>query len=284
VTGRSGITVPLVERWDGRRWSIQPTPTRAVARRGRVSYLAGVSCSSARACVAVGHSGNSLGTTGATLAEHSEGGRWRLERTPARAGAKVSFLSGVSCTSSAACTAVGYTGARSGIATTLAERWDGSRWALQRTPTPLTTASVQLTGVSCPAPTSCMAVGFFAVTGFDVMLAERWDGSRWSIENVRYPAGARAVKLTAVSCPSPISCTAVGSFNNRVGFDVTLAERRGGGGGGGGRWAVERPPNPARAMGSTLAGVSCWSATRCLAVGGFTDRGGTGMTLAQASS
>jgi hypothetical protein len=37
-------------------------------------------------------------------------------------------------------------------------------------------------------------------------------------------------------------------------------------------------------MGSTLAGVSCWSATRCLAVGGFTDRGGTGMTLAQASS
>jgi hypothetical protein len=279
VTARSGITVPLVERWNGSRWSIEPTPTRAVARRARVSYLAGVSCSSTRACVAVGHAGNSVGTSGSTLAERWVGGRWRLARTPARAGARVSFLSGVSCTSSVACTAVGYTTTRSGIALTLAERWDGTRWALQQTPTPLTTASVQLTGVSCPAPTSCTAVGFFAVTGFDVMLAERWDGSRWSIEHARYPAGARAVQLTAVSCPSPTSCTAVGSFNNRVGFDVTLAERRGGG-----RWAIERPANPAGAVGSTLAGVSCWSATRCLAVGGFTDRGGTGMTLARASS
>jgi hypothetical protein len=182
VTDHSGITVPLVERWDGSRWSIQPTPTRTVARRGRVSYLAAVSCSSTRACVAVGHSGNSLGTTGTTLVEQWEGRRWRLVRTPGRAGAKVSFLSGVSCTSSVACTAVGHTVEGSGLATTLAERWDGSRWALQPTPTPLTTPSVQLTGVSCPAPTSCMAVGFFTVTGFDVLLAERWDGSRWSIE------------------------------------------------------------------------------------------------------
>jgi hypothetical protein len=281
VTGRAGITVPLIERWNGSRWSIQPTPSAAVAQFGRVSYLAGVSCASTRACVAVGHSGNSVGTTGVTIAEHWDGRRWRLVHTPGQARSKVGFLSGVSCASSIACTAVGYSAARSGIATTLAERWDGSRWALQPTPTPLTTASVQLTGVSCPALTSCVAVGFFAVTGFDVMLAERWDGSRWSIEHASYPAGARAVKLTAISCPSPTSCTAVGSFNNRVGFDVTLAERHGPGGG---RWAVERPPNPAGATGSTLAGVSCWAATRCLAVGGFTDRSGTGMTLAQISS
>jgi hypothetical protein len=279
MTRRSGVTVPLAERWDGRRWSVQRTPTQALARRARVSYFAGVSCSSRTSCAAVGHSGNSAGSTGTSLAERWDGRRWTIVATPNPPGTRVSFLSAISCTSVGACTAVGYAAHRSGLAATLIERWNGSRWTIQQSPTPLTTASVQLTGVSCATSASCTAVGFFNAAGIDVILAERWNGSRWSIERARYPAGARAARLAAVSCSSTRSCTAVGSFSNRVGVDVTLAERRAGE-----RWSVQRTLNPAGSIGSTLAGVACWSATRCVAVGSATSRSGKGTALAQRSS
>jgi hypothetical protein len=51
----------------------------------------------------------------------------------------------------------------------------------------------------------------------------------------------------------------------------------------GARWVIEGTPQPAGATGNILAGVSCWSAARCTAVGSFTDRAGTLLTLAQRS-
>ncbi|MEA2314573.1 MAG: hypothetical protein QOI03_1265, partial [Solirubrobacteraceae bacterium] len=48
----------------------------------------------------------------------------------------ISVLSGVSCTTASACTAVGYYVNSAGTRLTLAERWNGTSWATQTTPNP----------------------------------------------------------------------------------------------------------------------------------------------------
>jgi hypothetical protein len=277
VTKRSGFTVPLAERWNGTSWSIQRTPNPGQANGSRVSYLGGVSCPSTRTCTAVGFSGNSAGTSGATLAERWNGSVWTIQRTPHRASATASFLSAVSCPSPRSCIAVGYFTNRAGIALTLAERWNGTDWAIQRTPTPTAATAVQLVGVSCASSRTCTAVGYFTIiTGIDVMLAERWNGTVWAIQRTLYPAGARYVQLAGVSCATPWSCTAVGLFNNVTGIDVTLAERSSDS-----DWAIQPIPYPVGATSNTLRSVSCPSRSRCIAVGGFDDGADIGVTLAE---
>lgn len=254
--------------------SADPRPPGA-----NVSYLGSVSCASTTACAAVGYSGNSVGTDGVTLAERWNGVSWAIQRMPHLSDTTASFLSGVSCASLQSCTAVGFSTNRAGDGVTLAERWNGTGWTIQDAPTPEGAIAVQLSGVSCSPPEDCTAVGFFTdVTGINVMLAERWNGTGWAIQQTLYPFGARYVQLVGVSCASPESCTAVGFFNNPTGIDVVLAERSNGA-----SWVIQRTPHPRGATSNSLEGVSCPSKTGCTAVGGFTNRAGTGVTLAQLS-
>ncbi|MGZ4193766.1 MAG: hypothetical protein ACXVRW_15040, partial [Solirubrobacteraceae bacterium] len=208
VTRATGGTVPLAERWTGSRWlreRIPPLPRRA---RGEVGYLGAVSCPTRGFCAAVGYVGNLQGTRGRTVAERWTRARgWTLDAAPAPGGAQAAFLSGVSCPSVRRCAAVGFSTGRSGAGAALAERWNPAGWAIQRIPTPAAAAVVQLNGVACPSPSSCTAVGSFQVAGIEVLLTERWDGSRWVIGHPRYPAGAREVRLSGVSCPTASACT-----------------------------------------------------------------------------
>jgi hypothetical protein len=64
-------------------------------------------------------------------------------------------LNGVSCASRSACTSVGSFVNSAGTSVTLAEGWNGVRWAIQRTPR----LGLVLNGVSCPSATVCVAVG-----------------------------------------------------------------------------------------------------------------------------
>jgi hypothetical protein len=66
----------------------------------------------------------------------------------------------VSCTSATACTAVGHYQNGAGTRVTLAERWDGTSWTIQ--PTPSLSPNyfyTTLSGVSCTSATACTAVG-----------------------------------------------------------------------------------------------------------------------------
>ena len=69
-----------------------------------VDRLAAVSCPTGRMCVAVGTMGNGP----RMLAERWNGRSWSVMRLAQPAGAGGSGLTGVSCTSARACTAVGY--------------------------------------------------------------------------------------------------------------------------------------------------------------------------------
>lgn len=159
---------------------------------------------------------------------------WSVQRTPKPAGAKGSRLSGVSCVSRTACTAVEIYVNRSGHAVTLAERWDGTSWLVQRTPSPvdLKVAKLfgvtlsELFGVSCVSMTVCTAVGGAGNSaGYEVTLAERWNGTSWTIQRTPNPAGAKGSEFLGVSCVSKRTCTAVGNYYINAGPPVAFAER-----------------------------------------------------------
>ena len=249
----------LAERWNGTRWSIQPTPNPG---GDEDSVLDGVSCTSPSACTAVGYyiiTGNTFTEQGpppATLAERWNGISWSIQPTPNPGSG--STLTGVSCTSPSACTAVGYyfTGNTSA---TLAERWNGNTWSIQPTPNPGSRGSL-LNGVSCTSGSACTAVGYYVTGNTQATLAERWNGTTWSIQPT--PNAGRGSGLDGVSCTSGSACTAVGG-NGPGGVALagaTLAERWNGT-----RWSIQHTPNPAPLSG--LLGVSCTSGSACTAVG-----------------
>jgi len=247
---KSGAQRTLAERWNGRSWRIQSTPNPA---RSPSSRLSGVACPATDTCTAVGTSNSKL------LVERWAGARWRIQPAPVPPGAQFSELNAVTCTAAASCIAVGDYVTGSGADVTLAERWNGTRWAIQPTPNPSGAQSFSfLAGVSCTARDACEAVGASDDAG---AFAERWNGTRWRLQAVPAPAGAQFVLLFSVSC-TVSSCDAVGGYFDRSGAFVPLGARWNGA-----AWHAQPVPNPARASANYLSGVSCPSASDCTAVG-----------------
>ena len=193
-----------------------------------------------------------------------------------------SYLQGVSCSSGRACMAVGYVSTgftdngTEGI-TPLAERWDGRSWALsmsQQTSPGGTGAG--LNGVSCSAASACSAVGFTQVSGYegpeDYELVERWNGSEWTVGRF-----SGAGNLSAVSCASARACIAVGTRNDSYGSPPAAVSARSDGK----RWLAEQIALQRGWYETSLNGVSCSSATSCLAVG--YSRSGSGCSGGQAA-
>ena len=263
----SNRSAPLAERWDGTAFSVQPVP-----RAGFSSMLHGVSCPAANACTAVGAS--RIFTGGGEfrfvpLAERWDGTAWSIQPLP---GPGVAALYGVSCPAVSDCTAVGAGGA---------EQWNGSAWSPEPVPSPpgAVPGTVFPRAVSCPAPSACIAVGSFSVSTSSSSglrpLAERWDGSAWSVLPVPTPAGGGA--LDGVSCSAATACTAVGGHRfSPQGLSVlTLAERWNGT-----AWSIQPTPTPLGAGDAGLSGVSCPATTACTAAGAFGNPPGSN-TLAE---
>jgi hypothetical protein len=248
----------LAERWNGTRWTIQATPNPSQGGGG----LNGVSCTSASACTAVGNS------NAGNLAARWNGTSWKIQPAPNPGGAQFTFLNTVACASASACTAAGAYIDSSGAFQALAERWNGTSWAIQPTPGLAGGVMGQLIGVACTSATGCLAVGFsnpnLSNNPSPATLAERWNGSTWSVQRTPNPPGAAAGNLNAASCVSRSACIAVGNTSNSRGTSLTLAQR-----GNGHTWRIQATPSPAD--GGNLIGVSCPSRSSCLAVGGHSN-------------
>ncbi|HTL83668.1 MAG TPA: hypothetical protein VL856_00685 [Acidimicrobiia bacterium] len=248
---------PYVDHWNGTTWSAAP-----FASKSSQSQLADVSCPSTTSCVAVGT--YFTGTQGKTLVERWNGSSWSLVASPNPSGALDARLSGVSCTSATSCFAVGSSSTAT-ASRALVERWNGSTWSIVATPVPIGASDVSLGAVSCLSATSCMAVGSYSTATTDKALAERWNGTSWSIVAIPTPAGAALNVLSRLSCTSSASCYAVGGYivDSPSGFSFkTLIERWNGT-----SWAIMASPNPTSPSFAALGGVSCTSATNCDAVG-----------------
>jgi hypothetical protein len=188
-------------------------------------------------------------------AQASPGISWSVVPSPATPPTQDNSLSGVSCSSSTFCAAVG----------TLNEMWNGSAWSIAPgTPT----AGTQINGVSCSSPSACIAVGGSG--------SESWNGSTWST----VPVGlfGTSSTLNAVSCTGPSACTAVGDYAPIVTcgpkppcgqiYQATLIESWNGS-----DWSVVPSPNAPSYLADDLTGVSCTGPSACTAVG-YADSNG----------
>ena len=218
----SGHPFTLAESWNGIAWSIVTTPNPP-ANRG--ASLLSVACSSGSACTAVGNWFNSSNTE-VTLAERWSGTAWSIQTT-LNPTTHLSELFGVACSSATSCMAVGSDINTSILQVALVERWNGSTWSVVATPGIAGSQGAALQAISCATVKGCNAVGDnINGAGVEVTLAEKWNGTAWSVKATPNPATATASDLLAVSCTTK-ACTASGAYSTSSPpslNDKTLAE------------------------------------------------------------
>ena len=169
-------------------------------------------------------------------------------------------------------------------------------------PPPIYFDGAHLNSVSCSSTTACIAVGTWTeliVTGElegiqtgeyrSWPLAERWNGTSWSLEynhtsqSIPLPLNTKEMGLNAVSCSSASACTAVGWYTEAYGSGVGLVrpvvERWNGS-----AWSPQAAPDPKsgeQEASATLIGVSCQTSSWCVAVGHYRYGSGQRLPLAE---
>jgi hypothetical protein len=267
----------------GGGWSIRPTPAPNVP----TAAFAAVSCPTSTWCMAVGHYEGSQGVS-RPLAERWNGATWKVVPTVA-GGALGTGLLGISCSSPAACVAVGssvrygHPGRYQFGERPFAERWNGASWRAIVPPGFGVSGSIstQLNSVSCASATECTAVGSFGAVDQPGGrgLLETWDGRHWSRALVPAPKGT-AVLLSSVSCTGANACVVVGSYARKNLPNLPFTEIRRSAHA---AWADGTPPVPFPSSPAALRkgkdfdlvsrSVSCVRANACTMVGDYRHEG-----------
>jgi hypothetical protein len=117
-----------------------------------------------------------------------------------------------------------------------------------------------------------MAVG----SSGDQALIEHWNGHNWARVASPAPGAAVSASLVAVACPSSVDCVALGSYIT-ASFDVGAFSDLWDGH----LWVTREMPAPPGAVDADLTGISCASASSCMAVGYAFDLDGFPQTLAE---
>jgi len=264
----------------------QPTPGWLAAQApGQASAPGGpliaVACAQAGSCAAVGNSGGgavletraaATSTAVSGTATTSTAATWTPVAVPKPASATTSSsLTVVTCPAAATCLAGGSyrsAGQQQGLLVSGHDR----NWTATTAPLPANAAGspqARISAVACGSATACVAVGRYATSTSQDALLVSGHGSAWSGRAAPLPADASGrpdATLVSVVCPAATSCTAVGSYvdrlGNRQGMLVLLQ---------GSNWTAVRAPLPgdAKVPGAALTAVACPSATACVAVGSY---------------
>jgi uncharacterized protein YjbI with pentapeptide repeats len=131
--------------------------------------------------------------------------------------------------------------------------------------------------ISCASASQCYGGGYYF--GPSVGHAPAWfywTGGRWFSATAPVPRGGETgpnsnSAMTSVSCPSLKVCFAAGHYRDRAGGQGMLLRWTGT------HWTAAKAPLPANATSNpdaTVAGISCRSATMCMAVGQYSDTDG----------
>ncbi len=199
------------------------------------------------------------------LVEQLNESSWTVSTTPSPS-ATDSNLDSVSCPSTVSHTAVGSDGDASGNEVSLADRWNGTTWAVAPALNAPRATNTLLEGVSCASATACTVVGYAVHNpGPETTVGERMGGIGWSITATRNGTIVSGdSELDGVSCATTTSCMAVGLFVDSSNAQETLSESWAGAG-----WTVRRTPNGPDAGNGRLISVSCPSTNFCIAVGDY---------------
>lgn len=191
------------------------------------------------------------------------GSSWTAAEAPVPAGTSGLSLYGVSCVSASQCVAVGNAGDGSGAILTES----GGSWTAAEAPLPAGASSPELMGVSCVSASQCVVVGYDRdASGANGELLLTESGGSWTAVQAPLPAGATEGVLMGVSCVSASQCVAVGAADDAASgnvWDLLLTESDG-------SWTAADAPTGVSTRGQ-LNGVSCWSASSCVATGTYGD-------------
>lgn len=142
----------------------------------------------------------------------------------------------------------------------------GGQWTFRDVPEPSgpnVEGFSEIDGISCTSTSACTAVGKVQIAGGVVVpLAERWNGSSWSLQAIPAPSNSPYARLLDVSCASAAECIAVGYYKNTSDVWVNFSAQWKGG-----SWSLLTTPNIEGTTESEVTGISCTSATFCMAVG-----------------
>jgi hypothetical protein len=253
----AGAQLFLAQSWNGKAWAVQatPAPTDYYGQQ-----LNGVACPSATACYAVGLYYKGSGQE-VTMAEYWNGKTWAAQTTPT---GTPKYLTGVSCDSTTFCLAVGSYVKGSSNELTLAEDWNGKVWGSQTAPNPKGSGGTYPLSIACASAKACMSVGYYQGSTAFLGAAELWNGKTWTVVPTPAPGSGDSITLGGVSCVSATSCTAVGFSQDSAGNNTTVVESWNGK-----VWAAETAAKPSGATSATLDGISCASASACMATGSY---------------
>jgi hypothetical protein len=186
----------LVEHWDGKTWSVIPSPNPAGAT---YVVLNGVAAISANDIWAVGHSGDPSSIPHQTLTEHWDGTGWSIIPSPSPGTYNGNVLYAVAAVSTNDVWAVGWaesgpTGQEGGA---LTMHWDGASWTVISNP-----SRAALLAVTAIAPNDVWAVGYQVIL--------HWDGATWSSVAFPPPPGNSYQVFKDISAVSANDIWAVG--------------------------------------------------------------------------
>jgi hypothetical protein len=191
--------------------------------------------------------------------------KWSLQPAPSQPGSTNPALGAVSCAAVDACVAVGGDELEDSSSQPFSEIWDGTQWNMVPIPRLEDNGMYfAVGGVSCPSSDHCVAAGTYETEASEgsLPLAEFWDGSEWTPQEIPAPAGS-AAQLNGISCSSTEACTAVGTSITGGAYEAFATSWDGS------EWTTQSLPQPAGTTLAYLNAVSCASAADCVAVGNY---------------
>jgi hypothetical protein len=251
-TGTQPINRPVIERWNGTRWSISSSPLPPGG-----GELRDVDATSSTNAWAVGFTNSSNGYN--TLSEQWNGTSWSIVPSPSVSAQN--YLLGVKTLSASDAWAVGSYNVPGNLAfSTLTMRWNGSAWSI--VPSPNTANSENhLDAIDGVSADDLWAVGHTRNGDYSVAapLVLHWNGSAWSV--VPTPT-ANDATLEGVVALASNDVWAVGSMFSLTQFwHVPFALHWNGT-----SWSNVAVPSPTP-QGGRLFGVAALSPTKVYAVG-----------------
>jgi hypothetical protein len=277
--------------------AIEITPPPLLSTNGQDDGLISVSCPGPRECTA---SGGYLDTSlnGWPMVTSQAGGGWAsLSALPLPDNSATTQLpevtTAISCTSPAACVAVGaydYAGGGGDRDAYIAEEWGGT-WVGAFAPTlPANAAGARqasLSSVSCVSTGNCVAAGSYAdkFGNTQIMVVTETAGS-WGrareIAAPRFAAKPISAGASGISCYRRGTCVAVGGYVSASGTGLPLTFTRSNG-----TWhratkiGLPRNALTGKNNGAGLSSVRCAATGFCIAVGSYNTKSiGAMMALA----
>jgi hypothetical protein len=188
------------------------------------AVLYGVSCRSARSCVAVGEYGS---TPVGLIETRSARGFKPTEGATSLAGTSWSSLREVTCTTSRSCEAIGFYGPDN-LAYTDDVVHGHSTATKAPAPSGDQSPGPTLSTPVCPEKGVCVSVGSYTGPRDDTFgLIDSLSRKRWTTQATALPSNGdpdQGVALNAVACPALGQCVAVGGYNNKNKVGAGLIE------------------------------------------------------------